>query len=752
MPSKTRSAASPPPTATASTAPATPRKRTPRPAVAPAAPKPRTAQKSQTPQTPQTPQTAAPRKAKRSTAAAAPAKRVVPAKSPGAAAGASKPRKRPAAAPAARAAAEIPVAAQVVIEPPADGGVFGFHAVVVPGEETATVELRNAYPGTASCTCLDFALSEHADCAHVQALGAYLQADAQRAAAFARGPQAPGSRVALLHGARWRPLWLPGRECPAALEEAAERWLGVSPDALDEQALPQLLRAARAAGHELQVDEVVWAHLAAERDARARLLRLEALCAQGQPGTVLPELAQPDAPALLPLQWEAALFAVCAGRCILADAAALQPQRQALAAALLWQRHFGLQRVLVLAPQGALADWRRSLPADAAGWSLMDLARAADDAELHRALAPELVIVQEAAEGGLWIDPVQAAAVLRLPAAQAIVLPAPGWQERAPELPLRVAFVDEQRLGAYAALLDAHGERDESGDLCGLRDLDVLRTTLARVLLARTLDEVRAQLPECIESVRRVPMPEAVQAEHRALQQVLAQQLARWQRAGWLAAVEQRHLIEEVQALRRLCAGEGAPAVAQAKAEAIGALLGQHQTGVPKAVVFAQGPQALRMVQAALGEAGIASVLCHGGDGATQRQAGQRRFRDDADCRVLLVADGGGPLEPDLPAAQVVHLDRPWDAQVRARRFGRLHRRGTVQLVPVTQLLLQDSFEDAVERALGAPREQPVPELLDAGAQGGFVQDQALVQWLADLEAVLRLGGAWPGQAGASHS
>jgi hypothetical protein len=219
------------------------------------------------------------------------------------------------------------------IESPADGALFGRYAVRVPGEEAAEVWLRSPHPGTAVCTCLDFALSEHADCPHVQALWSHLQADADRAAAFARGPQAVGSRIAVLHGARRRLLWLPGTECTASLNDLAEQLLGVPPDELDDQAVPRLLRAAREAGHELQVDEAAWAHLAAARDARWRVHRLETLFPQGPASADLQVLGTTAAAPLLPLQVEGALFAVCAGRCILGDAPELQPMQQALAAA-----------------------------------------------------------------------------------------------------------------------------------------------------------------------------------------------------------------------------------------------------------------------------------------------------------------------------------------------------------------------------------------------------------------------------------
>ena len=663
------------------------------------------------------------------------------------------------AAPARAARAQTPapqaaaVEAAVVIDAPAGGALFGAYDVRIPDEEVATVLLRAAPPGGAQCSCLDFQLSEQGDCPHLQALLPRLQADAERAAALRQGPQQPGSRVVLRHGARRQPLWLPGIDCPEALDALAQKALGGEAAALDEQALERVLRAAREAGHDVQVDDEVWQQLALTRDMHARVQRLEALFAQGPASAELQALGAPEGRPLLPLQVEGALFAVCAGRAILADAPALQPQRQALAAALLLQRHFGVELVRVIAPAARLPSWQRALPAQSPGFAFTPLEEVAlQGARLLEAPA-DLVIVQED-DSGLWIDPERAAALLRLPAGFAIVLPAADWLQRAAELPLRVAFVDAARQGPYAALLQAHGERDEDGALCGLHDLQNLRQTLAPVLLARTLDEVRGQLPERVDSVLHVPMPQALQAEHARMCATLAATVARWQQAGWLPDVEQRRLVAQVQALRRLCAGAEAPAsaaVSAAKAAALAARLDDGAAPVAKAVVFAQWPQALQALQAALARAGIAAALWSSAEAASAREAALQRFHDEAGCRVLLVADpGSGALELRVPQAQVLHLDRPWNPRVLSRRFGRVHRRGKAQLVPVTQLLLQGSFEDAVHQVIADRREPPVTDLLDALADEGFAQGAACAQWLGDLHEVLQRCAGEPQASAAS--
>ncbi len=645
---------------------------------------------------------------------------------------------------------QAPVAAEPAAVEPAgpsatvtalDDSLFGRYAVDVPGEAEAEVTLRTAHAGTACCSCLDHELIEDGRCAHIQALEQWLQADAGRAQALAAGPQRVGSRVQMLQGARRRLLWLPGTECPPALDTLADEVLGVPADELSDQAVPRLLRAAREAGHGLQVDESVWQHLAVSRDTRWRVHRLQSLLPDGPASAELAALL--PAP-LLPLQWEGALFAVCAGRSMLADCAELQPWQQALAAARLAQRHFGVQRVLVLAEAEALGRWRQALPDDAQGFSLMALDHVADDAERHRALAPDWIIVDEPAVGGLWVDAERAAALLRLPVAQAVVLPAPGWRDRPAELPLRLAFVDAPRVGPYAALLQTHGERDADGQLCGLHDLDDIDTTLAPVLLARRFEQVQAHLPERVDHTRRVALDLDARAAHGALLDAVAAAVDGWQSAGWLADAAQRRLLAQVQALRALCAGQDQPAVADAKAGAVQAVLAESAAPL---VVFSQWPQALAALQSRLAAVGVESALWSADQPAAARQAAAQRF-EQGQVKLLCVADPGSTaLELRCPTARVLHLDLPWHPRGLARRFGRVHRRGKAHLVPVTQLLLDHSFEHALAQ-LQAGFDGPAVELLDANAAEGFVQGEALAAWRTQLQQVLAL--AAPKEAAAA--
>lgn len=600
------------------------------------------------------------------------------------------------------------------LQAPADGSPFGTWTVTLPGESPEQVTLRATAEGTAWCTCLDFALSEDARCPHV----ALAVAEAATVAGWSEGPTAVGSRLALRHGARASLLWLPGRECPGGLQALAEQLLAQPAEAQDERLVTRLVRAAREAAHALEVDDAVWALLAARGEAASRVQRLEQALPEG-PGAPALQALRP----LLPVQWEGALFATCAGRCVLADDPVLQPREQALAAIALQRAHLGLRRTLVLAPEATMGTWRAALADDSV--ALMALDRVADDVERHRAMAPELVIVDEPPEGGLWLDAERAAALLRLPVARAIVLPGAGWEDRPAEWPLRLAFVDALRAGPYAELVSRHGERDAEGQLCGLQALDGLRDTLEPVLLARPLEAVKSRLPERVDHLLELAPTESEAQALQAKAAALRAEVAHWTAAGWCGEADQRRLLAALQALRQAAAG------IQAKAQAV--VQAATAEGAPL-VVFSQWADRLPPLAQALQAAGVASAHWHPGAPAAARAEAAAAF-DAGRVAVLLVADGAGAaLELHRPDARVLHLDVSWHPRQALRRFARVHRRGQAHLVPVLQLVAVGTLE---ARLAAAADTRDPPDWADAEAACGFVPAAQQADWLADLAALL---------------
>ncbi len=152
-------------------------------------------------------------------------------------------------------------------------------------------------------------------------------------------------------------------DCPAPLVQRAAPLLdeegGLDPQR--DEALLGLHALAAEHGHELRIDPAAWAAVAACRDVRWRAHHLEQAYPEGPDSAALGALWPDTAVRLAPFQREGALFAACAGRCLLADEPGLDTQPAALLAALLLARHFGVQRVRVACAPAALPRWQQQV-------------------------------------------------------------------------------------------------------------------------------------------------------------------------------------------------------------------------------------------------------------------------------------------------------------------------------------------------------------------------------------------------------
>jgi hypothetical protein len=469
----------------------------------------------------------------------------------------------------------------------------------------------------------------------------------------------------------------------------------------------------------------VWAHLAAHRDARHRLAALETAYPDGPASAALQQLLRVPLPLF---QAEGALFAVVAGRALIADERGLGKGVQAIAAAQLWRRHFGVQRVLVVSAPAQRAAWQRAwqrfagMPAAdvqlidgghhqrQAQWSAAAGVRILAPEALHSDSAhlvhwaPDLVVIDEPQQLGLhgadW------AALQAAP--HALVLCGAPLAELPVLMDTLVAWLDSQRLGPLAALRELQAA-SQDGRALDEADIERLTAGLSRLMLQRLRADVAAQLPAVVHSERLLPLAPGQRMLHEQHAALARRLLAGWQASGWCSDSDQWRLAQALQGMQQAChradpANPGS-ALAEATVQALsGALADLAGCGAPQA-----------------------AVLC--ASGADQAQLAQRLGGQTAgDAPVLLLAPG----EP-LPAGVdvVLQVGVPW----RPRRQGG----GPRGEVPPGQqwlyLVAQDSIDcglfDTLASRLDAPRGPA-----DGGARG-YLQGEALQLWLQLLQAAL---------------
>jgi hypothetical protein len=554
------------------------------------------------------------------------------------------------------------------------------------------------------------------------------------------------SEIVLLDGDRRQVAWRPGHACPATLRQAALQRLDdtghLAPD--DDAALPTLLRLAAEAHHPLQVDEAVWAHLAAHRDARTRLHTLEAAYPAGPADPAFAGLLRSPLPLF---QAEGALFAVVAGRALIADERGLGKGVQAMAAARLWQRHFGVQRVLVLCAADQRAAWRRAwvrfagaadaetpqlmegglhqrqaLWSTAAGVRILSPEALDSDAAHLAQWAPDLVIVDEPQRLGLRDE-----AWAQLVAPQALVLCGAALAEQPVLMQAIVGWLDPQRLGPLAALHELQAASDAGH---GLDDADIerLTTQLSRLMLQRLRGDVADQLPPLVHTERLLAMaPGQREAHDRHLAQ--ARRIAdSWQRSGYLSDADQWTLsvaLREMQrAAHRADPADARSALADSTVQALAAQLAHWvgsaegagsadgaDSGAPRVAVLCPAEADLAPLAQRLAERGVLSAIDNAGQPLVQ-----------------LVAPGAA-----LPAAVdvVLQVGVPW----RPRRSPAGARGEAPAGQQWVYLVAQDSLDTGLFDTLAQRHDAP-RGLADGGGRA-YLQGERLADWMRAVQAAL---------------
>lgn len=543
-----------------------------------------------------------------------------------------------------------------------DEGVFGDYELL-DRELATSYRLRLLGPMAWRCDCA--AHAQEADCEHGEALLSLLPLE-QIAALDAGWPAREAEVWLVQQGGERRLQWVPGLAVPATVNALARPLLDEQGRLPAERAhawLQALLAAARAESLPLRVASEVWPQLAWARDAQARVARLEPLLAEA--GALAALLREP----LPAYQWEAALFAVCAGRALVADDLGLGQRGAAVAAIRLWAQLFGVEPALVIAPATAHEAWRREIQRLLGDWpaSLTLAERAPSGGRVK----PALLIVDGL--DGLDDEALQALRALEVP--QLLLL-----TEREPlgdaRLNAWVDWLDAARRGPLARLLALPADAGKKAR----------REALETVLLSRRKRELLEQLPEALLERRWLQVAAGTQPQ-APLQQLRAL-LQRWQQLQFLGAAEQQQLLQALALLP-----PGSRHVLAAKAEAVLALQREWlPAAAARLVVCAQSETLLDSLAQALKVRKLPVQRLRSGDGEAPLQA----WRAEADA-VLLASDAALAGRDGLGEVRLalVHADLPWSTALPAQRL-RQAAGAAARGVPVAQLLIEGSLDRAL--------------------------------------------------------
>ena len=641
-----------------------------------------------------------------------------------------------------------------------------FQVINSQSRRTYRVAIRGSELGSNFCACADFATNTLGTCKHIEFTLGRLERKPGARAAFARGWEPPFSEVYLRYGARREVRFRPRADAPDEFKRFAARYFDANgvlrPDAFGR--FDAFVAKAVRFDPDLRCYEDALGFVAQVRDAEQRSRLVDQAFPRGIRSAALGGLLR------LPLydyQREAALFAARAGRCIIADDMGLGKTIEAIAAAEIMARHFGVERVLVVCPTSLKHQWEREIarvvgrPTSVVGglrstraaafrtesfYKLTNYDTVYRDLDLIAAWSPDLVILDEAQRIKNWSTRT-ARSVKQILSPYAMVLTGTPLENRLEELVSIVDFVDRHRLGPTFRFLDHHQVRDEVGKVVGYRNLDDVGRTLAPVLLRRRKSEVLRELPERLEKRFFVPMTPEQMLHHEENREIVARIVARWRRYRFLSEADQRRLMIALQNMRMAC--DSTYLLDQGtdhgqKADEVATLLDEiFQEPGAKAVVFSQWVRMHELLLRRLERRRWGHVLFHGGVDTARRKALVDRFREDPGCRAFLSTDAGGVGLNLQHAAVVVNVDLPWNPAVLEQRIGRVHRLGQARPVRVLSFVAKGTIEEGMLSVLGFKRSL-FAGVLDGGTSEVFLGGSRLKRFLDSVEQVT---GAVPAPA-----
>ncbi|WP_287309280.1 DEAD/DEAH box helicase [Mesorhizobium sp.] len=626
------------------------------------------------------------------------------------------------------------------------------------------VAIRGVGPGGNFCSCPDYATSELGICKHLEFTLARLKKKRGARTAFARGYQPAFSELYLRDEGKRCVYFRAGTDCPPAVAEAAGGLFDAEHDGMlpDERfgELERFMTVVSKCGHEMRAYDDALDFIAGRRDADRRAAKLEQLF---QRGAADPKLLGLLKVPLYPYQAEGALFAVRTGRALIADDMGLGKTIQAIAAAEILARHFGVSKVLVVCPTSLKYQWQSEIMRfsgregeNAArvinggrAQRQMDYAfddfckitnyeKLKPDLDLIAAWGPELVIVDEAQRVKNW-NTIAARALKRIDSSYAIVLTGTPLENKLEELVSIVQFVDQHRLGPTWKLLHEHQVKDDAGRVTGYTGLEKVSQTLAPVMIRRRKSEVLRQLPSRTDQNLLVPMTETQTLYHQENADVVAKIVQRWRKTRFLSDKDQRRLTCALQNMRMSCNSTyllDQETDHGVKADELAALF-EDLFAEPdaKAVVFSQWTRTHDIVIRRLEARGLGYVSFHGGVPSEKRPALVELFRDDPACRVFLSTDAGSTGLNLQHASTLVNMDLPWNPAILEQRIARIHRMGQKRPVRVINFVAKGTIEEGMLSVLAFKRSLSAG-ILDGASGEISLGGSRLNRFMKDVENV----------------
>jgi SNF2 family DNA or RNA helicase len=429
---------------------------------------------------------------------------------------------------------------------------------------------------------------------------------------------------------------------------------------------------------------------------------------------------------LLPYQLDGVAFAVGAGRAILADEMGLGKTIQGVGVAELLAREVGIRKVLIVCPASLKSQWRTEIQrfsgrdvelitgptkerarayAGEAFFTICNYEQVLKDISHVERTRWDLIVLDEGQRIKNW--EAKTSRVLKgLSSRFALVLTGTPLENRLEDLHSVVAFVDPHQLGPAFKFLHRHQRRNEAGKLEGFRNLDQLRERLRPVLLRRTRESVRLELPPRTIEIVRIAPSEEQKALHDAHMQTVAQIV----RKPFLTEMDLMRLRIALLMCRMAANSSflvdkqppGFSTKLERLEEIFAAIAAEPDR---KAVLFSEWTTMLDLIEPTLAKRGLGHVRLDGSVPQKVRQRLVTQFQSDPKTRLFLTTNAGSTGLNLQAANTIINVDLPWNPAVLEQRIARAHRMGQKRPVSVFVLVTEQTLEENLLSTLSSKRE-----------------------------------------------
>src|SRR3989454_1466513 len=583
--------------------------------------------------------------------------------------------------------------------------------------KTYRVAVRGREPGDSYCSCPDFRTNTLGTCKHI------LQVLAKLKRRFTAAElKRPYRRKTISVHVQYRDraalrLLLPEKldpETGEALGQLRDRDIDDVADLL--KRIQHLERKGGAVNIYPDAEEFIQRRLLLDRLAR----RVAEIRRQPESHALRRELLKAE---LLPYQLDGIAFATGACRAVLADDMGLGKTIQAIGVSELLAREAGISKVLIVCPASVKSQWRNEIRrfcardcqlisggiagrggqyANDCFFTVCNYEQVLRDILSIERVNWDLIILDEGQRIKNW-EAKTSRVIKGLRSRFALVLSGTPLENRIDELYSVVQFIDDRRLGPAFRFYNRHRVVDEKGKVLGYKNLAELRENLQPVLLRRTRQSVRQQLPPRTNEIVRITPTQEQFDLHRSHMRLVN----RIVRKKFLTEMDllqlQKHLLMcRMSANSTFLVDKQAPGYSS-KLEELDNLFDRlFSEQNRKVLLFSEWTTMLDLIQPLLKKRSLPFVRLDGSVPQKVRPGLVHEFQTNPACRLFLTTNAGSTGLNLQAANTVINVDLPWNPAVLEQRIARAYRMGQEQPVQVFVLVTEETIEEKLLSTLSA--------------------------------------------------